>query len=159
MPAPNIGGDQQQSYSSLRQAVDRILGFEPGGQSTQGPQGAGGTPGFGTGQAPMWSEFMLGQKPPISDISNVSNFATVTAPPVAPPPTTVTAPAPPPPAPVAAPPPPPAAAPIPAPAPAPPAAPVYTPSYDTSRYHNPYQPGSSMWQTQEDFLNKNYPKK
>jgi hypothetical protein len=37
-----------------------------------------------------------------------------------------------------------------------PAAPAYTPSYDTSRYHNPYQPGTSMWQTAEDFMNTNY---
>ena len=64
------------------------------------------------------------------------------------------------PAPVYTPAPAPAPAPVaPAPAAPAPAAPAYTPSYDTSRYHNPYTPGTDMWQTQENFLNTNYGKK
>ena len=46
--------DQGQTQSSLRQAVDRILGFSPGGQQQQ-------------------SDFQLAAKPMMSDISNLSN--------------------------------------------------------------------------------------
>ena len=44
----------QGQQSSLRQAVDRILGFSPGGQQQQ-------------------SDFQLAAKPMMSDISNLSN--------------------------------------------------------------------------------------
>lgn len=54
--------DQGNVQSSLRQAVDRILGFSPGGQGGQ----QGGAP-------QQTSDFLLGQKPMMSDISSIRN--------------------------------------------------------------------------------------
>ena len=50
-----------EQQSSLRQAVDRILGIIPGGSS-------------GSGQAMQASDFDIGHKPGMADISNLSNL-------------------------------------------------------------------------------------
>jgi hypothetical protein len=63
---PDIAGkDQQAGYSSLRQAVDRIMGFAPGGSSQ-------------TGQPQQESEFQMAAKrtPGINDVSSIVNTPT-----------------------------------------------------------------------------------